>query len=361
MPHPPQSPARTRCARRLAPLCALAAAGAAVWALSGCGDDAHAGLSGAPLRVSAILGEVGTSPGQFTYPRAIDADPSGLWVVDKSARVQRLDPDTGRATAYWRMPVFEHGKPTGITVGPPLPARAADAPYLLYVADTHYQRVMIYRPPPGIPGDPELVAKFGEYGDGPGQFIYLTDVALLTGKDGRTVERLYVGEYGGNDRISVFDASFKFLFAIGRPGDGSDGSSVEFNRPQSLAIDQERRQLVVTDGCNHRVGVFTLDGALIRWIGSPETCGDAPGSFAYPYGLALLGDGTALVSEFGNHRIQHVDYQTGETLNLYGVPGRDKGQFTSPWGVAVIGETVYALDSGNERIQAFPRPRAVRR
>jgi DNA-binding beta-propeller fold protein YncE len=206
--------------------------------------------------------------------------------------------------------------------------------------------------------EPTLIASFGEYGQGPGQFIYPTDVAVLTGPDGRAVERIYISEYGGHDRISVFDADLKFLFEFGSMG---DGEGVEFNRPQSMQIDAQRRQLIVTDACNHRVGVFTLDGQLVRWIGSPATSGEAPDAFSYPYGLALLGDGTALVSEFGNHRVHRIDYQSGATLSTFGGPGRAKGQFTNPWGLAILGDTLYTLDSGNERIQAFPKPEAVRR
>lgn len=325
----------------------------------GCGNsEAKAGTEGGHLlAVTRVFGEVGTSPGQFTYPRAIDSDGKNLWIIDKSARVQRIDPETGHGTALWQMPEWEHGKPTGVTVGPPLPGMSD--PFLLYVPDTHYFRVMVYRPPPETErGAGELVAKFGEYGNGPGQFIYVTDVALLTGADGRTIERIYVSEYGGNDRISVFDPTFKFLFAIGKPGDG-DG--VEFSRPQSMQIDKERRRLIVTDACNHRVGLLTLDGQLVRWIGSPATAGEGQDSFSYPYGLILLGDGTALVSEFGNHRIHRVDYVEGKSLGTFGGPGRGRGQFTTPWGLATLGSSVFALDSGNERVEVFAKPAAVKR
>jgi hypothetical protein len=351
----------------------IAAAGLALVsaALAGCGDSEAHGKSAAPaLAVTAVFGEVGLSPGQFTYPRAIDTDGKDLWIIDKSARVQRIDPVTGKASAVWRMPEWEHGKPTGVTIAPPIPA-ALEArpsgvqpndPYLVYVPDTHYHRVMVYRPPSTLGEDAELVLHFGEFGEGPGQFIYPTDVAVLTGADGRAVERLYVSEYGGNDRISAFDPNGKFLFAFGKlgDGDGADGT-VEFSRPQSMQIDAARRQLVVTDACNHRIGVFTLEGKLVRWIGSPATSGEGPDSFAYPYGLALMGDGTALVSEFGNHRIHRVDYEKGVSLESYGTPGRGRGQFSTPWGLAIVKQTVYVLDSANERVQAFAAPEMMRR
>jgi sugar lactone lactonase YvrE len=330
-------------------------AAAAMCSLGGCGgDSAGPGTAGQPLRTTAILGEIGNSPGQFVMPRALDSEGGDLWVIDKSARVQRLDPATGRCTALWTMPDYLRGKPTGITVGP-APVGIEKGP-VLYVADTHSHRVMIYRPPASVEEPPQLLGSFGSYGEGPGEFIYLTDVAIVPSVDGRHAERIYVSEYGGNDRISVYDGNLKFLFSFGELGVGPE----QFNRPQSLAVDPQRRQLYVTDSSNHRIGVFTLEGKLVRWYGSPESSGAGPEQLCYPYGIALLGDGTALVTEYGNHRVRHMDMDSGETLGLFGVPGTGKGELSVPWAITVVGQTAYVLDSGNARIQAFPAPKRRR-
>jgi hypothetical protein len=325
-------------------------------AVANCGCDGLASAAPAgearALRTTAILGEVGMSPGQMVYPRSIDNDGRAIWIIDKAARVQRLDAQTGDCTAIWQMPEFAKGKPCGITVGPPPPG-LGEGP-IIYIPDTHYHRVMLYRAPPSREHPPELVASFGSYGAGPGEFVYPTDVAVLPGPDG-AAERIYVAEYGDNDRISVFGPDLEFLFAFGATGSGP-GPEPEFNRPQSIALDAERRELYVVDACNHRVGVFTLEGGLVRWIGSPDNAGGAPDQISYPYGIALLGDGTALVTEFGNHRVRHIDMQSGETLTLLGSPGAGRGHLSVPWGITLIGDTAYVLDSGNGRIQAFPAP-----
>lgn len=338
-------------------------------ALGGCGGSDPAG---GPLDVRVVFGEVGPGPGQFSYPRCLDVDGGALWVIDKMARVQKLDARTGRCLGGWRMPEWENGKPTGITVWTP-PAGGATR---VFVADTHYHRVMVYDPAGMSPPDAMLegrgkpVAQFGSYGEGDGQFIYLTDVAVLPTADGRGIARLYVSEYGGHDRISVFEPAageaagderaFEFRFAFGRHGTGEQSEPVEFSRPQSMEIDPARRELVVTDACNHRIGRFTLDGVLIAWVGSRERAGREAGCLAYPYGLTLLGDGTALVAEFGNNRVQRWDLLTGESLGVYGQPGRERGQLASPWAVTAGAEDVYVLDSGNNRVQAFERPRQKR-
>ena len=314
-----------------------------------------------PIEVITQVGEVGISKGQFSYPRCIDSDGDAIWVIDKAARVQRLDPSTGAYLGGWRMPDWKLGKPTGITIAP-----GSGGEPLVYVADTHYHRVLIYRPGNASEGadPPELVGQFGTFGEGPGEMVYPTDIAVLMEGDGSRPKRLYVGEYGGNDRVTVWEPgeapnSFRFAFAFGRFGSGTEESTPEFSRPQSLAIDRVRNELVLTDACNHRVGRFTLDGELVAWFGSPDTADDLPGHFKYPYGLCLLGDGSAMIAEFGNNRVQRIDLATGASLGCYGTPGRGEGELVTPWGVAAVGDKIYVLDSGNNRVLAFARPRAL--
>jgi hypothetical protein len=339
--------------------------------LAACRDSslpAHA----APLRASAVFGEVGLSPGQFAFPRAIDADGSTLWVIDKMGRVQQIDPSTGASLSLWRMPETALGKPTGLTCFP-------GNPPLLFVPDTHYQRILVYRiedagilphasnsPNHSIERPtPAPIASFGRLGRGPGEFIYPTDIAVLPTPDGSKPARVYVSEYGENDRISIFepapDGSFQFRFSFGRWGRADDPDHIEFNRPQSIALDLPRQELLVADACNHRIGRFSLDGKLIRWIGSPDSAGNAPGAFSYPYGILPRGDGTAIVAELGNARIQHIDLLSGQSLGVAGTHGADDGMLSQPWGVAAIDNTLYVLDSGNNRIHALPAPSSLAR
>ncbi|MEM7622319.1 MAG: hypothetical protein AAF235_03865 [Planctomycetota bacterium] len=333
----------------------------------GCGD---APARGGPLETSVVIGETGRFPGQFAYPRAIDAHGSSLVIVDKSARVQRIDPGTGVFLGGWAMPESDLGKPTGITVGPHPFDAGVEA---VYVADTHYHRVMVYP----LPLDalektsrrvaetpPEPILTLGGYGTEDGSFVYVTDAAPLPSADpARPVSRIYVSEYGGNDRVSVFERvgdGFEFAFAFGTPGhgDGTPGSreGVMFHRPQSLALDGDRGELLVTDASNHRVGRFTLDGELIGWIGGVDAVGVEPLELRYPYGIAVLRDGTALVSEFGGNCVRRIDIETGTSVGVYGEAGRLEGQLASPWGIAVVDRTVYVLDSGNDRVQGFRSP-----
>jgi hypothetical protein len=338
---------------------------------------------GGPLTVRVAFGEPGSSPGQFGYPRAIESDSHSLWVIDKLARVQRLDAQ-GNVIAWWTMPKFDRGKPCGLAAW----SREGDEHMLLFIADTHEHRVVAYRQPrvagagaaPGVavpPLDNTPLAAFGSFGNDAGQFVYPTDIALLPTPDGGAIARLYVSEYGGNDRVSIWEpsepirattdlarVSFACVATFGRFGASASPEQIEFNRPQALAIDASpargQPELLVVDACNHRVGRFTLDGALLAWFGDVELVGGAPGRFSYPYGIALPGDGTGVISEFGNARVQRIDLASGVSLGLFGEHGRGPGQLATPWGVAMLDERVYVLDSGNNRIQAFDRPRGSR-
>ncbi|MEQ8770818.1 MAG: hypothetical protein RIB60_09960 [Phycisphaerales bacterium] len=340
--------------------------------LAGCAEE-PAGTIGAEAEVS--FGEVGRFPGQFSYPRAIDAvmTPEGpeLYICDKTARVQRMLAD-GTPVGVVQMPEHELGKPTGLTVAahPTKPGQRA-----LWVADTHYHRVLVYDLPEGEPFGAEQVnpepteplIAFGSYGHGDGEFIYPTDVAVLTDASG-AIERVYVSEYGGNDRVCVFTPttiggapSFEFAFAFGTPGTVEDAptpDAVVFNRPQSLVIDPEANELIVADSCNHRLGRFTLEGELIAWVGG---LGDAPGSFTYPYGIALLGGGQALVCEFGACRVQQIDLATGDSLGSFGGAGLGENTLAKPWGVALAGGMAWVLDSGRNRVVGFEAPTIDRR
>jgi DNA-binding beta-propeller fold protein YncE len=270
--------------------------------------------------------ETGAGEGQVVYPRGIcysKADDT-YFVVDRLARIQHLD-NHGKYLNSWRTPEQSRGRPVGISFGP-------DGN--VWVPDTHYHRVMVYK------ANGELVRQFGGFGRNPGQFIYPTDVAF------DSQGRVFVSEYGDNDRVQVFERETgKFLFQFGHFGNG-DG---EFSRPQSMVILGDT--LYVTDACNHRISVWNTQGRFLR-----NMCkiGSGDGELRFPYGLDADSRGRLIVCEFGNNRVQRIDKQTGKGLGTWGVAGRDPGQLAYPWAVAVDKDNrVVTVDSGNNRLQVF--------
>ena len=288
------------------------------------GCESQAARPRAPEVVGAF-GSTGRGAGEFLYPRAIAAAADGTqFVVDKTGRVQRFDA-AGKRLGAFRMPQIEAGKPVGLSVGP-------DGN--LYVADTHYHRVMVFTP------DGRPVRSFGRFGEADGCFIYPTDVAF------DAAGRIFVGEYGGNDRINVFSREGVFLYSFGKPGDGSG----EFARPAALCFDRSCGRLYVADACNHRIAMYTPRGELLGYIGS---AGSGQGQLRYPYDLAMLADGRLVVCEYGNNRLQ-VFAADGAPRGTYGCAGRALGQLAYPWGVTVgQGRKAYVVDAGNNRVQIW--------
>ena len=288
-----------------------------------------------PVQHHVAFGAPGNIEGRFDYPRAIalDQDRGRVFVVDKSARVQRFSLD-GELEVWWRMPAYENGKPTGIAV---------DEDGRVLVADTHEQRITIFSP------DGELLETHGRLGMGPGEFIYPTDVAA--GPEGTW----FVSEYGGNDRIQVFDADWNPIAQIGAFGEAAyetEGQTL-LARPQSLAWDVDRGELYIADAVNHRIVVTDRSGKRLRTLGGP---GVEPGRLSYPYDLALEPDGTLLVVEFGNNRIQRFDALEGRSLGVWGGTGVEPGRLRYPWGLDADDRTMVVLDSGNSRVLVGERP-----
>ena len=302
-------------------VCGLVAVAAIVVGnLGGCGHEKIQGAAG----LQHWFGRTGMGPGEFSYPRAAVATADGrVYVVDKAARVQCYT-SAGEFLFDWRTPAKDAGKPTGLGL---------DAAGNVYVADTHYGRVLIYDPRGAF------IATLGSFGDGPGQFRLPTDVAV------DWEGYIYVSEYGGNDRISKFTPDRRYLFSFG----GEGGGDTHLNRPQSLLIERDG-SLWVTDACHHRVCRFDANG---RWLGAFGNSGSAAGELRFPYGLDSLSDGTLVVTEYGNNRLQRFD-QAGRPLGTWGRAGRKLGELAYPWAAVVVdGRRIMVIDSGNNRIQVL--------
>lgn len=333
----------------------------------GCSRPAEPGV----LQVERVLGEPGRQPGQFSYPRGMDTfDLDGrtcLVIVDKSARIQIIDALTGAPIGSIRTPEFDLGMPTGLSVAahPMDPDRPA-----LWVADTHEHRVLVYDLPfdnDSKPTEPRF--SFGSYGEGPGQFIYPTDIAVQTGPDG-LAERLFVSEYGGNDRVCEFrvirDAdtvSFEFVRQIGYSGvamDAPEDDPAALSRPQSVNLRRNNTELVVTDVGRNRVVRFDLTtGQVAGWTdGTTGPDGEPFDPLRFPYGLSLIGDDRAVLTEFGASRLRVIDLDSGRTIRVIGGPGRGAGQLATPWACVPYGNELMILDSGNDRVQVIRWPGA---
>jgi len=89
-------------------------------------------------------------------------------------------------------------------------------------------------------------------------------------------------------------ARLRFKAAVGSKG----GRPSEFNCPEGVAISSDGRLVVVADSLNHRVQVFSPDGAFLREFGQK---GSEDGQFDMPGGVTIGTVGAALGSLGDEH------------------------------------------------------------
>ncbi len=185
--------------------------------------------------------------------------------------------------------------------------------------------------------DGDYIGEFGGWGEAPGQFIWVTEIAF--GPDGN----LYLLDENTH-RVSVFTTDGAFLGCWGEHGDGPG----QLNRPSGMAFDPDGAVLVV-DSLNHRVQRFTPDGAPRSAWGEE---GNGPGQFRMPWAVAVGAAGDVYVTDWRNDRIQKFD-PSGRFIAEF--DGRNGGDgFSRPNGLAVDGQgRIYVCDWMNDRVQVL--------
>ncbi len=288
-----------------------------------------------------VWGRRGFSPGRFLKPRAITIDDRDrLYIVDTTGRIQVFDTE-GNFLRTWKTPETQNGRPTGLGFLPNSFSSGSNDGSRILVADTHYYRMLSYALD-GELQDAETIG--GVAGTGPGEFAFVTDIAC--DQQGNR----YIGEYNASDRIQKFDADGQFICQWG--GTGREPGS--FVRPQGLLIRDE--VLWVVDSCNHRIQRFDISETPPRLIDIWGEPGSDRGQFYYPYGLAIASDGTVLVIEYKNNRLQRLT-PDGKWIASWGGPGFLAGQLNQPWGLVVDSlDRVHLLDSNNHRVQRIQLP-----
>jgi DNA-binding beta-propeller fold protein YncE len=95
-------------------------------------------------------------------------------------------------------------------------------------------------------------------------------------------------------------------------------SNQPFNLPQGVAV-APTGDIYVADGkCNNAIHRFKADGAYVQSWGNEGT---GPGQFKEPHGIWVKADGTVIVADRGNDRLQFFS---------------PDGEYLSEWGTDVI-------------------------
>lgn len=188
------------------------------------------------------------------------------------------------------------------------------------------------------PGDEEVVGQFGRRGEGDGEFVWPTGIAL------DSEYNVYVTDEWLH-RVTTFAQDGTFLRRWGAQGDG-DG---QLNGPAGIAVDPND-DLYIVDSLNHQVQKFTKEGKyLARW----GRLGSEPGDFNSPWGITVDDQGYVYVADHQNHRAQKFTAD-GDFVAEFGSYGSGRGQLNRPADVAVDPDgDIYICDWANNRVQVF--------
>lgn len=197
-------------------------------------------------------------------------------------------------------PGFQHLDCVGVGI---------DANDRVYVITRMDARVIVYE------SDGTFVTSWGE-----GIFTPRTH-CIKFGPDGS----VYTAD-DGDHTIRKFSRDGQLLMTLGIPGVASDTGYIKekgvssiayggppFNRPTGVAI-APNGEIYVSDGYgNARVHRFSAEGKLIQSWGEP---GKGPGQFRLPHDIWVKADGTVMVADRENDRIQFFS-PTGEFLDQW--------------------------------------------
>ena len=202
------------------------------------------------------------------------------------------------------------------------------------VADQGNNRVQVF----SLQG--KFLRMWGLRGTGQGQLKSPTGLAVSSAGE------VYVVEWGSH-RVQVFDLQGRHLRMWGSQGAGAG----QFRNPYGVTLNEDETEVYVADSGNHRIQVFGPQGQHVRTIGAGY--GAAQGQMSGPMGVTVVG-GVLVVAEEDNHRLQLFS-AAGRGLRVIGAKGAEKGQFSSPRGVAVDKQNGHVLvcDHNNRRLQVL--------
>lgn len=135
-------------------------------------------------------------------------------------------------------------------------------------------------------------------------------------------------------------------------GTGIDGNgNGELNFPQEILVNSDGSFLVADNG-NHRVQKFDKNGNYVSQFGGS---GKTDGKFNGPNGIAQDSKGNLFITDRYNNRVQKFD-KDGNFIKVIGTTTAStaNGDFSNPVGIVVdAADNVYVVDRNNDRVQKF--------
>lgn len=184
------------------------------------------------------------------------------------------------------------------------------------------------------------VEVLGKRGNGAGEFNKPRSVAV------DQQDNLYVVDMTG--RVQKFSASGQYLLSWQMP-------QTDKGKPKGMICDNDGDIIVVEPHYN-RLNYHRPDGSLAYQWGKQGT---NAGELAFPRSVAVNSKGDVFVSEYGlAERVQHFSARGTNLIGVIGAAGEGPGQFRRAEGIGIdSSDQLFVADSCNHRIQIFSADR----
>ncbi len=150
--------------------------------------------------------------------------------------------------------------------------------------------------------------------------------------------------------FGLVDTAFTYSHSVGR----NEFNGTGFRNPVDMAIDEEGKVYVLNRSYENRpdgvhVTVATLNEEL---VGEFSKFGEDAGDMYWPTSCALDADNNLYVADEYLNRIT-IYTEDGDYVSHWGALGSGPGEFNSPSGITIVGDTMWLVDSKNHRIQSY--------
>jgi DNA-binding beta-propeller fold protein YncE len=168
--------------------------------------------------------------------------------------------------------------------------------------------------------------------------------------------QIYISDYW-NQRVEYINPNGTGAASFGFRGNVDQSGAINF--AWDSAIQPVTGDIFVANRENNQVAAFSPTGAPLIIFGSNGT---GSGQFSFPQGIAFAPDGTLLVDDSGNDRIERFSLNAGDTtatwVATYGQFGSGSttpaGDLNNPTGISVAPDgTIWVADTLNNRIQSM--------
>ena len=152
-------------------------------------------------------------------------------------------------------------------------------------------------------------------------------------------------------KLQIIDQDLKPLKEYGIEGSGQG----QFQGPAGISFCSIGgvTVLAVSDCRNHRIQKFTYSHSLdITPLAVVGKKGDKELEFNLPRGLIFVSDGSLVICDSENHRVQVIS-RSNKFIRSFVEKGSDPGQFNDPYDVALHRDSIIVTDRLNHRVQCF--------